>query len=406
MTFDVDTLRSDFPALSQIVDGKPVVYLDNACMTLKPEPVLQAMQAYYREFPGCHGRAAHGFARRTTDAYEKARISMARLIGARSPRQVVFTKNTTEAVNLVASGLRWHDGDEVLTSDLEHNSNLLPWEAARRRYGVNVRRFALAADGTFDREAFASALTPAVRLVSVFHTSNVTGVSLPLAWIVEQAHANGSWVLVDASQGVGLERVDVARLGVDLLAMSMHKVMGPTGVGLLYGKADILDDLAPLLYGGEMISDVRYEEFSLAPVPDRFEAGLQNYAGIIGAGAAADYLRQIPGDEATAHITALNRCATDGLAGVDRVQILGPARAEDRHGVLNFRLRGTPSEHVARILDESRNIMVRAGVHCAHSWYHAQGHETSVRASFYLYNTLDEAKLLARSVAEIARFFG
>jgi len=406
MTFDVDALRADFPALSQTVDGKPVVYLDNACMTLKPEPVLEAMQAYYHEFPGCHGRAAHAFARRATDAYEAARGSMARLIGARSPRQVVFTKNTTEAVNLVASGLRWRDGDEVLTSDLEHNSNLLPWEDARRRNGVRIRRFALAPDGSFDREAFTRALTPSVRLVSVFHTSNVTGVSLPLPWIVDQAHANGSLVLVDASQGVGIDRVDVARLDVDLLAMSMHKVMGPTGVGLLYGKADLLEDLAPLLYGGEMISDVRYEEFSLAAVPDRFEAGLQNYAGIIGAGAAADYLGRLPVDEAAAHLTALNRCATEGLAGVERVRILGPERAEERHGVLNFQLQGTPSEHVARILDESRNIMVRAGVHCAHSWYHARGEETSVRASFYLYNTLDEAKLLARSVGEIARFFG
>jgi cysteine desulfurase / selenocysteine lyase len=406
MTFDVDALRADFPALSQTVGGKPLVYLDNACMTLKPEPVLRAMERYYREFPGCHGRAAHAFARKATEAYEQARASLAALIGAPSPGQVVFTKNTTEAINLVAGGFRWRSGDEILTSDLEHNSNLLPWEVARRQHGVVVRRFALAPDSTFDRDAFEAALSPRVRLVSVFHTSNVTGVSLPLEWIVERAHQNGSRVLVDASQGVGVEPLDVASLGVDLLAMSMHKVMGPTGVGLLYGKREVLEELSPLLYGGEMVADVHHGEFALAPIPDRFEAGLQNYAGIIGAGAAAGYLRDLPRQEATRHLTQLNRVATEGLAGVERIHILGPAAAEDRHGVLNFQLRGTPSEHVARILDESRNIMVRAGVHCAHAWFHATGRETSVRASFYLYNTTQEAELLARSVSEIARFFG
>jgi len=406
MTFDVDALRADFPALSTKIDGKPVVYLDNACMTLKPEPVLRAMETYYREFPGCHGRAAHAFARRATEAYERARASLAALIGAPSPRQVVFTKNTTEAINLVAGGLQWRSGDEVLTSELEHNSNLLPWEVARRRHGVVTRRFALAPDTSFDRDAFEQALTPRVRLVSVFHTSNVTGVSLPLEWIVERAHENGSRVLVDASQGAGIESLDVARLGVDLLALSMHKIMGPTGVGLLYGKPEVLEEISPLLYGGEMVADVRHGEFALAPIPDRFEAGLQNYAGIIGAGAAADYLLALPRKEAAQHLRQLNRCATEALAGVERVKILGPERAEERHGVLNFQVPGTPSEHVARILDRSHNIMVRAGVHCAHAWFHATGSETSVRASFYLYNTAEEAQVLARSVSEIARFFG
>ncbi len=406
MPFDPESLRRDFPALQQSIDGKPVVYLDNACMTAKPQPVLDAMTAYYTDFPGCHGRAAHEFARRTTDAYEAARASVARFIGARSPRQVVFTKNTTESINIVAQGTSWREGDVVLTSDMEHNSNLLPWYRAAKASSGTVRHYRLAEDSSFDADAFDAALTDEVRLVAVFHTSNVTGVSMPLQHIVQRAHSVGARVLLDASQGLATDPVDVAALGVDYLVLSMHKLLGPTGVGVLYGTWEALEALTPLLYGGEMISDVRYADFQMAPIPDRFEAGLQNYAGIIGAGRAADYLREIPAAEAGAHLAQLNEVASDGLAELDRLQVLGPADPAARHGIVNFVMPGTPAEHVGRILDESRNVMVRAGHHCVHSWYHARGHDTSVRASFFIYNTVEEARLLAKSVKEIALFFG
>lgn len=406
MNLDIQRIRADFPALQQRFDGRPVVYLDNACMTAKPRQVLQAMERYYTEFPGCHGRAAHTFGRRTTDAYEGARAAIARLIGAPpEARQLVFTKNSTEGINLVMAGLPWREGDVVLTSEMEHNSNHLPWLHAGQRHGIKLRHFALADDGTFDEERFVAALGPEVKLVSVFQTSNVTGVSLPVERIVELSHAQGALVLVDASQAVGSGGVDVGRTGCDFLVLSMHKVMGPTGVGVLYGTAERLAALRPLLYGGEMVADVQYRDFSLAGVPDRFEAGLQNYAGVIGAGAAADYLRALSPEAVTAHLARLNRIAGEGLRRIKGVTILGPEDPALRHGVVNFVLQGTPSEHLAQILDQSRKIMVRAGVHCVHSWYHARGLQRSVRASFYLYNTEQEAELLVKSVRELSIFF-
>ena len=404
MSWDVQEIRQQFPALIQQINGRPVVYLDNACMTAKPRAVLQAMEGYYLRFPGCHGRAAHTFGRLTTDAYEGARQAIARLLGAPAGN-LVFTKNTTEAINLVAAGLPWREGDAVLISDMEHNSNLLPWLALARTSGVEVLRFPLAPDTTFDAGAFQSLLTPRVRLVSLFHTSNVTGVSLPVREITELAHKNGSLVLLDASQGVGLERLDAPRLGVDFLALSMHKVLGPTGVGVLYGAGQRLQELRPLLFGGEMVADVDQQDFTLAGIPDRFEAGLQNYAGAIGAGAAADMLRSLPLEQAREHVIGLNRLATEGLSRLKGLSILGPMDPALRHGVVNFHLDGVPADHLARILDQSRNIMVRSGFHCAHSWYHARGIGRTVRASFFFYNTPDEARALVRSVEEVTRFF-
>lgn len=402
---DVARIRQDFPALNQQADGRPVVYLDNACMTAKPRQVLEAMQAYYHGFPGCHGRAAHRFGRLTTDAYEAARAEVARLIGAPDPGRVVFTKNSTEAINLVAAGTHWRQGDRVLTSDMEHNSNHLPWLAARRRHNIEVERFALNPDGTLDEDALAARLTPGVRLVSVFNISNVTGAALPLKRVVELAHAAGARVLVDAAQGFYLRPLDVTRLGVDYLALSLHKLFGPTGVGILYGAPGRLEELEPLIHGGEMVRDVTYDGFALAEVPGRFEAGLQNYAGAMGGGAAARYLSALPAQEVLAHVTDLNQRASRALEQVGGIKILGPADPTERHGILNFYLEGKPSEHVAQLLDQSHNIMVRAGVHCVHAWYHARGLPSTVRASFTIYNMAEEADLFAKSVADIARFF-
>lgn len=406
MGLDVEKLRRDFPALHEPSKGRLPVYLDNACMTLRPRPVLDAMEEYETRFPGCHGRAAHEFARRTTDAFEAARNSVARWLGAPSPRQVVFTRNATESINMVAAGFPWREGDAVLTGDMEHNSNLLPWYGVARRRGVRVQHFSLAPDSTFDPRAFAEALTPDVRLVAVSLASNVTGVALPIEEIVRSAHTNGSRVLLDASQGMTTHPVDVGRCKVDLLALSMHKSLGPTGVGVLYGEASVLESLTPLLYGGEMIDDVDHGEFALAPLPRRLEAGLQNYAGVIGAGRAAEYLAGLPPADVRAHLLVLNRIATEGLGSQPRIRLVGPDDPARRHGILNFHIDGIPSEHVGRLLDESRRIMVRAGHHCAHSWYRAQDLPTTVRASFFAYNTREEAALLAEAVRDISRFFG
>jgi cysteine desulfurase/selenocysteine lyase len=405
MSFDPDAIRRDIPALQGRQRGKPVVYLDNACLTPKPEPVLRAMDRYYREFPGCHGRAAHSWGAETTAAYDAARASIATFIGASSPQQLVFTRNATEAVGIVAQGLGLEAGDRVLTSDMEHNSNLLPWVAMGKRVGVVLDRFATTAEGELDRDAYLAALARGPRLVSFFQRSNVTGVGFPVRWMVEQAKARGALVLVDASQATSSERLEVAASGADFVALSMHKAFGPTGTGVLYGRREALEALTPLLYGGEMIADVRYEEFSLAPVPQRFEAGLQNYAGCIGAGAAAEWLRAMDPAAVQRHLAALNQRATDALQGIRGLRIVGPVDPAARHGILNFAVEGVPSSHLAQVLDQSRNIMVRAGVHCVHSWYAARGLPPTVRASFALYNTLDEAELLGRSVRELAAFF-
>ena len=401
---DIDAIRADFPAITQQVDGKPVIYLDNACMTAKPTVVLRAMEEYYTRFPGCHGRAAHTFGRLTSDAYERSRARIAAFVGAKKPNQLVFTKNTTEAINLVARGLSWRRGDVVLTSDMEHNSNHLPWVQLGRDHGVTLRHFRLADDGTLDREAYERALGGGVRLVSVFHTSNVTGASLPVAWMVKQAHKAGARVLLDASQALTSDRLRLKDLGVDFAALSMHKLAGPTGVAVLYGKA--LDQLRPLLYGGEAVDDVNYNDFSLADVPARFEAGLQNYAGVMGAAAAADYLSALPLDALRRHLVELNRVAGEALEQLPGVRIVGPNDPAERHAVLNIDVAGIPAEHVARILDQGRRIMVRAGVHCVHSWYHAKRLEPTVRASFFFYNTVDDANHLAEAVGDVVRHFG
>ena len=405
MSLDLGRVRADFPALAQRVGGRPVVYLDNACMTPKPEPVLRAMEDYYRGFPACHGRAAHRFGRLTTEAYDRARGTLASFIGAQDPTCVVFTRNATEGINLVARGSGLQAGDAVLCSEMEHNSNLLPWLDLRRRSGVQLRRFSLRADGSFDEAAFEKVLTSDVRLVSVFHTSNVTGASLPIPWIASRAHAIGALLLLDATQAAACGPLDVAALDVDLCVLSMHKAFGPTGTGLLWGRRGLLETLSPLLYGGEMVADVDDEIFQLSPVPQRFEAGLQDYAGVLGAAAAATWLQACGLRAVPAHLAALNLAASEGLSAIPGLRILGPAEPARRHGIVNFILDGIPSEHVARVLDEGNNVMVRAGVHCSHGWYRARGLPPSVRVSFALYNSIDEAGVLVRAVAGIARHF-
>ncbi len=398
-------LRDDFPILERSVNGRPAVYLDNACMALRPEPVIRAIEGYYREYSGCHGRAQHAFGTATTAAFEDARRTARDFLGAADATEILFTRNTTEAINLVARGLSWRPGDVVLSSDLEHNSNLLPWQDLTQRAGVEHRIVPTRADTSFDMAAFRQRLDRGVKLVSILHTSNLTGVSFPIAEITREAHRVGALVLVDAAQGSLGHDIDVLELGVDLLALSGHKAMGPTGTGVLYARKDVQERLQGMLLGGETVTDTTYTGRTLGPAPYRYEAGLQNYAGIIGLGAALSYIDGVGPARIAKRMAELNRIATDQLAKLDRVQILGPADPALRSGLFTFRLRGIAASDVAWLLSTGANIMTRAGKHCVHAWYNARGEEPAVRASFAFYNSPEEVDFFCWTVKDILRSY-
>ncbi len=399
-------LRADFPILQRQVQGRPFVYLDNACMALRPQVVLDAMQAYYGEYSGCHGRAQHAFGTATTAALESARRSLQAFIGARQASEVIFTKSTTEAINLVARGLGLQAGNAVLCSDLEHNSNLLPWRQLQREEGVEHRVFPTTLDTRFDMGAFKARLDGRVKLVSVLLSSNLSGVSFPLEEIVHEAHRVGAMVLADAAQAAMSHAIDVQALGVDFLALSGHKLLGPTGTGILYARQELQDELQPLLLGGETVREVSFQDHVLGEAPYRFEAGLQNYAGFIGLGAAVDYLDQLGPARIAKQLRLLNRQATDELRRLDRVRILGPDDPAQRSGILSFTVQGIDALDVAFLLDQGANIMTRAGRHCVHAWYNERGWPAAVRASFALYNSPEEADYFCWAVKDVLRRYG
>ena len=402
---DLRKLRGDFPILERTVGGKPAVYLDNACMALRPAAVIDAINGYYREYSGCHGRAQHAFGAATTAAFDDARRTVRDFIGASDASEILFTRNTTEAINMVASGLAWKPGDVVISSDLEHNSNLLPWQGLATNHGVEHRIVPTRPDTRFDMAAFRQRLDSRVKLVSVLHTSNLTGVSFPIADIVREAHRVGALVLVDAAQGVVGHDIDVRGLGVDLLAFSGHKALGPTGTGVLYARKDVQERLSSRLLGGETVTDATYTGHTLGPAPYRYEAGLQNYAGIIGLGAACSYIDSVGQARIAKRVRELNTMATEQLAKLGRVEILGPADPALRSGLFTFRLQGIASSDVAWLLSTGANIMTRAGKHCVHAWYNARNEAPAVRASFAFYNSPEEVEFFCWTVKDILRSY-
>ena len=405
MPLDLINIRNLFPALHVKVKKKPIVYLDNACMSLKPTPVVEAMNDYYYSYPGCHGRTFYYFGRRTTEEYDRARRRLAKLINAPQAKEVIFVRNTSEGLNLVANSLPFSKGDVVVTTNVEHNSNLLPWQVLKRRREVEHVIVKLNDDLTFDRAAFADAMSGKVRLVSVAQTSNLTGVTMPVKEIAEIAHQRGALVMVDGAQSVAHSTVDVQDLGIDILVFSVHKMMGPTGVGVLWATEEVLNKMEPFLVGGETVLNTFYDSYVPAGLPDRFEAGLQNYAGAIGAGVAAEYLMELGPDEVHKHEVRLNRIMTDMLKGIDGLKIIGPEDPELRGGILNLSIDGMKALEIARILDQSNNIMVRAGYLCVHSWYNACDLPHSIRASVYVYNTPEECELFADVLTKLIKHY-
>jgi cysteine desulfurase/selenocysteine lyase len=395
---DVKNVRNKFPLLRK---GE-IIYFDNACMTLKPDSVIESIMDYYTRIPVCGGRSSHRLATEVTILVEESRAKLRSFINAERDSEVVFLKNTTEALNTVARGLNLKKGDRVVTTDKEHNSNLVAWTILKEEKGIVHDYVPSAEDGDFDLESFEKMMGKDVKLVSMVHTSNIDGTTIPAKEIIKIAHDHGAQVMLDGAQSVPHRGVNVRELDVDYLGFSVHKMCGPTGVGVLYGKFDLLKDMPPLVVGGGTVQDTTYDTVRLLPPPERFEGGLQNYSGLIGAGAAVDFLLEVGLDNIVEQECSLNSHATQRLKDV--VKIIGPEDASKRCGVLNFTMDNLGVHDVAMILDEEAAIMTRAGRHCVNPWYNAHGLEGGTRASFYLYNTIEEIDKMVEVLERISNF--
>ena len=400
---NLEKIRQDFPLLQKKINGKPPVYFDNACMSLKPLPVIKAMNEYYYDYPACGGRSGHKLADTVTKKVEEARKTIAEFINAKHTEEIIFTRNTTEGINLIARTLALKSGDIVLGTDKEHNSNLIPWQILSKKTGVIHRVVPSKPDNTFDLEKFASLMNGQVKLVAMVHTSNLDGVSIPAKQIIKIAHKFGALVLLDAAQSAPHKKIDVTDLEVDFLAFSGHKMLGPTGTGVLYGKKHLLENLEPFLTGGDTVEFSTYSSHKLLPIPEKFEAGLQNYAGIIGLGEAADYLKTIGYDNIAEQEYKLNKYLTEKIFKIPKAKIIGPEDPRLRGGIVSFYIKDVDSHQIAILLDETANIMIRAGQHCVHSWFDAKNIKTSARASLYFYNTLEEAEIFVSSLNKIMK---
>jgi len=402
---DVARIRKDFPVLSRDFGGKAPIYFDSACQTLRPKQVVAAMDQYYEEFPACAGRSVHKMATEVSLRCDDVRARVADFLGAESPSEVSFLKNTTEGLNTVIFGSGLGAGDEVVTTDYEHNSVHVPALQAARSFGIRRKVVPSATDGTFDLEAFEEMMSRKVKLVAMCLTSNVTGYTLPAKEVVDIAHSHGSRVLFDAAQAAPSQRIDVRATGADYLVCSAHKMCGPSGVGLFYARSELSEKLQPLMFGGHGISDTDDRSFTLLPAPEKFETGLQNYSGIMGTGAAVQYLSDLGMDAIQDHVVSLNKRMTRALKDVPGLTIVGPSDPNLRGGILSFNLRGLLAHDVAMILDNSRNIMIRSGMHCCHSFFHSRGIDGCARASVYLYNSPQEAEAFVAAVADLADKF-
>jgi cysteine desulfurase/selenocysteine lyase len=403
MAFDAEAVRADFPILSRQVHGHPLVYLDSAASAQKPRAVIEAMtRAMEGSYANVH-RGLHTLANETTEAYEKARESVARLVNA-GVDEIVFTKGGTEAINLVADtfGRTLKAGDEIVVTQAEHHANIVPWHFLRERLGVVLRFAPVLDDGALDMEAFKALLTERTRMVAVGHMSNVTGVINPVAEIVRLAHAAGALCLIDGCQGVVHLPVDVKALDVDFYVFSAHKLYGPTGIGALYGKAERLAALPPYQGGGEMIGVVEEGRITYAEPPHRFEAGTPAIIEAIGFGAAVDWLAQFDRAEVAAYERGLYDRVVARLEGDNGLRILGTA--PDKGAILSFTIEGAHAHDIAQVLDRY-GVAVRAGTHCAEPLMRRFGLTSSARASFALYNTLDEADAFADALIKTHSFF-
>jgi cysteine desulfurase/selenocysteine lyase len=409
-SLDVETIRKDFPILSRLVHGdKPLVYLDNAATSQKPRQVLDAIVDYYEKHNANVHRGIHTLAEEATALYEGARDKVAAFINAPSRDEVIFTKNSSEAMNLIARVLgdssRVGPSDEIVITEMEHHSNIVPWHMLAERTGATVKWFQITDDGRLDLSTLDSVITERTKIVSMVHVSNLLGTINPVDVVIKRAREVGALVLVDASQSVPHLPVDVTALGADFVAFTGHKMLGPTGIGVLWGRLPLLAELPPFLGGGEMIELVTMERSTFAAPPHKFEAGTPPIAEAVGLGAAVDYLTAVGIDKIAAHEHELTTYVLDALSAVEGVRIIGPPTAEGRVAEVSFTLAGIHPHDVGQILDE-QGIAVRVGHHCARPAVVRYGIPATTRASFYLYNTTAEADALVTGLAAVKKVFG
>jgi cysteine desulfurase / selenocysteine lyase len=403
--FHVEKVRRDFPILAERIHGKPLVYLDSANTSQKPQAVLDAMDAYYRHANANIHRATHLLSERATALYEGARAKAAAFVNAPDSKNIVLTKGTTDGINLVAQSYgrsMLRAGDEIVISGLEHHSNIVPWQILCEQVGAVLRVAPIDERGEIDLDAFAALLSPRTRMVAISHVSNALGTINPVRTIIEQSHAHGAVVLVDGAQAAPHLIVDVQALGCDFYVFSSHKMFGPTGVGVLYGRGELLEAMPPYQGGGDMIASVTFEKTLYNVVPYRFEAGTPNIGGVVGFGAAIDYLMGIDRAAALAHEDALLEYATARVREIPGARIIGEAR--QKTGVLSFLLEGVHPHDAGTILD-SEGVAVRTGQHCAQPIMDRYGISATIRASLGIYNTREEIDVLARALPRVREVF-
>ena len=413
MTFDVAAIRADFPIFEREINGFPLVYLDSGNTSQKPRRVIDTLREHYERHNANVARSVHTLGTEATEAYEGARAKVAAFVGA-ATEEVVFTKNSTEAINLVAHAFseratdprfRLGPGDEIVISEMEHHSNIVPWQLLCERTGATLRWFGLTDDGRLDLSYVDELITERTKLVSVVHYSNILGTINPVALLAQRAHAVGALMLVDGSQSVPHAPVSVAELGADLLAFTSHKMCGPTGVGVLWGRFDLLDAMPPFLGGGSMIETVTLAGSTYLPPPARFEAGTPPIAEVIGLGAAVDYLSGIGMQAIAEHERHITAYALDALATVPDVRVIGPTDLNGRAGTISLTVEGVHPHDVGQILD-AEGVEVRVGHHCARPVCVRYGVPATTRVSPYLYTTTGDIDALVRGLYTVRKVFG
>ncbi len=394
---DISKFRKDFPLLNS--EDNPT-YLDSACMTLRPQAVIDAITDYYTNYPACGGRSVHKLSWQVTENFEMARDQIRRFLGAEKPTEIVFTKNATEGMNIVANGLNLKKGDKVLTSDKEHNANVVPWHHLAKYKGIKYDVLPAKDNYFFDIEALKETITSDTKVFSFVHSSNLDGYTNPAKEIIEICHDKGVRVMMDAAQSAPHKEVNVVDLDVDFAAVSAHKFCGPSGMGALYGKYEELEKLIPTYVGGSTVVNSTYEDYKLLPPPSCFEPGLQDYAGAIGAGVAADYVMKVGRDNIRDHENRLNTLMSNKLKDIDSISILGPEDVSQRGGIFSFNIEGWDPTEIAMHLDEEYNIAIRSGMHCVHSWFNSRHIEGTARASVYLYNNEADVKKFTEAIED------
>ncbi len=404
---DPHCIKRDFPIFTRTVHGKPLIYLDNAATTQRPQVVIDAITDYYRRYNANVHRAVHTLSHEASVAYEEAHKKAARFVNARSWREIVFTRNATEALNLVAYAWGLHNlqaGDEVLVTIMEHHSNLVPWQMLKELKKIQLKFLDVTEEGRLKLDDLAELLTQRTKLVGVIYASNVLGTINPVREIIAEAKRVGAVTVIDAAQAAPHIPIDVQALNCDFLAVSGHKMLGPTGIGFLYGRRELLEAMHPFLHGGDMISTVTTESVTFNELPWKFEAGTPNIAGGIGLGAAIEYLLALGLESVYAHEQKISEYALEKLLQIHGLEIYGPKDTQDRLAVISFNLKGVHPHDVAGILDEA-GIAVRSGHHCAQPLMNRLGMDNTARASFYIYNSEDDVDALVDALKMAQKLF-